>query len=218
MSVIEIIPGTRILLRGQVRNSLTGAGLAAELSLEHDQGAGFRPLPFPIRQQPGGWFAISARLSDIAARLRIGQPLTLRLTANAPGHRPGVLTRVLTAAQFARVTGSITVKGVAVPVDRIAAAPVILDLVLPPRAVMLAGIVLADNDPATPVSGARVRITGPGGMAVTTNAAGRFRFDAPPLALTLPLRVTKGARVTVSSHITDFATPVNFITLNLSTP
>ena len=83
---------------------------------------------------------------------------------------------------------------------------------------MLAGLVLSDNDPDVPVVGARVRITGPGGSAATTNAAGRFRFDAPPLLLSLPLRVTKGPRVAVAAHVTDFDSPVNFIMLNLPTP
>lgn len=218
MSVVEIIPGTQILLRGQVTNSLTGIGITAALTIDFDQGAGFRPVPLSVRQQAGGWFAVAARIEEIAARMRIGAATSLRLTAAAPGYQTATVTRALTAAQFARVTTIITVKGVAVPTERIAAAPVVIDLRLNPRPVMLAGLVLSDNDPDMPVVGAQVQITGPGGFSITTDAVGRFRFDAPPLLLSLPLQVTKGARVANAAHVTDFGSPINFITLNLPTP
>lgn len=54
MSVIEIIPGTQILLRGQVTDALTTAGISAILNAEFDQGSGFRPIPFALRHQAGG--------------------------------------------------------------------------------------------------------------------------------------------------------------------
>lgn len=218
MTVIEIIPGTQILLRGQITDALTKAGLTAALTCEFDQGAGFRPLPFALRLQAGGRYAVAARIAEIAARMQIGAAVSLRLSAVAPGYQTASITRALTAAQFARTAAVINVKGVAVPTEQIAAAPVVIDLKLKPKPVMLAGLVLSDNDPATPVIGAQVQITGPGGSTVTTDPTGRFRFDAPPLLLTLPLRLSLGARTAIASHITDFATPVNFITLNLPTP
>lgn len=105
----------------------------------------------------------------------------------------------------------------AVPVESVAAAPIILKLALKPKPVMLAGLVVSDNQLAAPVPGAEGQITGPGGTLVTTDNTGRFRFDAPPLALSLPLKVTLGARTVQAVHLTDFATPVNFVTLNLPT-
>jgi hypothetical protein len=218
MSVIEIIPSTQILLRGQITDALTGVGITAALTMEFDQGAGFQPLPFALRQQAGGWFAVAARMGEIAARLRIGAAVTLRLSAVAAGYQTATVVRVLSAAEFARVARMITVKGVPVPTEQIAVAPVVINLNLSPKPVMLAGLVLSDNDPDTPVAGAQVQITGPGGASVTTDAAGRFRIDAPPLLLSLPLRVSKGARVALDTHVVSFDTPVNFITLNLPTP
>lgn len=217
MTVVEHVAGTQIVLRGQVSDSLTGLGIAASLALDFDQGAGFRPLPFPLRRQSGGLFAVAARLGEISGRMQLGKAVTLRLTATAPGYQTATLTQALTAAQFARKPDTIMVGGVAVPVQTVAAAPIILKLVLKPRPVMLAGMVVSDHQLSAPVPGAEVQITGPGGTLVTTDITGRFRFDAPPLALSLPLKVTLGTRTAQAVHLTDFATPVNFVTLNLPT-
>lgn len=157
-------------------------------------------------------------MEEVAARMRVGAATTLRVTATAAGFQTAVVTRALTATEFARQATMITVKGVAVPSARIAAAPVVIDLAMNPRPVMLAGLVLADHDPAAPVAGAQVQITGPGGSTVSTDVTGRFRFDAPPLLLVLPLRVSKGLRGALVTHVTQFDTPVNFITINLPTP
>ena len=109
MTVVEHIAGPQILLRGQVSDSLTGLGIAASLVLDFAQGAGFKPLPFPLRHQSGGLFAVAARLSDIAGRMQSGKAVTLRLTASAPGYQSATPTQALTAAQFARKAGSIMV-------------------------------------------------------------------------------------------------------------
>lgn len=218
MMIVEHVAGTQILLRGQVTDALTGAGIAARLTLTFDQGAGPRPLPFGLRHQTGGYFAVAARMTEIVARMRLGQAVTLGLTAEAEGYQTASLSRALTAAEFARKDSVLQVGGQAVPTQSVAAAPIVMALTLKPNPVMLAGIVLSANQLTDPVPGAKVKITGPGGSETTSGPDGRFRFDAPPLALSLSLTATLGPRTASALHLTEFTTPVNFITLSLPPP
>ena len=217
MSVVERTLGPQVLLRGQVRDALTNAGLDATLVLEFDQGAGFAPLPFVPRKQQAGLFAVAARLTEFSARMQIGKAVAFRLTATANGYQAQAVSKSLTAAKFARKAAIVMVGGVAVPSETIAAAPVILEVLLKPLPIMLAGQVLSDSDFAAPVAGASVEIKGPGGALRVTDANGRFRFDAPPLTISVPMRVTLGPRVAEAVHVFDYATPINFKMLNLPT-
>lgn len=217
MSVVERILGTQILVWGHIRNALSNAGIDARLTLEFDQGAGFSPLPFPLRKQQGGFFAVAARLAEVSARMQIGKAVNFRLTATAIGYQSGSVSKSLTAANFARKADIIMVGGVAVPSDSIAAAPVTLEVLLKPMPVMLAGQVLSDSDFSAPVAGAKVQITGVGGSEVIADTDGRFCFDTPPLTLSVPLRVTLGPRIAEAVHVFDYTTPINFKMLNLPT-
>lgn len=215
MSMTETLAGPLVLLRGRVADGLTGAGLdQARLVAEVRQGGPWRPLPFALRGQGGGWFSCAAPMTGVAARLRLGVATEIRLRATAAGHDPAEATASLTAAQFTRVTAQQQVKGATITVARIAGAPVILDLALMPRPVMLAGLLIDNHDPASPVAGATIAIAGSAATA-TTDARGRFRIDAPPLARTWTVRATRGARSVEVLHVTDFALPVNFASLSL---
>ena len=215
MTAPEVIAGPLVLLRGRVADGLTGEGLAqAGLWAEVRQGGDWFALPFGLRGQGGGWFAASARLTDIAARLRLGVATEFRLRAASAGHVTAEATVALTAAQFSRVTATQTIRGVAVAVSRLAGAPVILDIALQPRPVMLAGLVIDNHDTASPMAGVSIAIAGSAATA-TSDARGRFRIDAPPLARSWDVTATLGSRTAQAPHVTDFALPVNFITLSL---
>ncbi len=225
MTAPEVIAGPLVLLRGRVSDALTGEGLAGEglageglaqagLRADVRQGGDWFALPFALRGLGGGWYAASARLTEIAALLRFGVATEFRLRAAAAGHVTAEATVALTAAQFSRVTATQTIEGVAVTVSRLAGAPVILNLALLPRPVMLAGLVIDNHDPASPVSGATISIAGSAATA-TTDARGRFRIDVPPLARTWTVRATLGARSVEVLHVTDFALPVNFASISL---
>jgi hypothetical protein len=219
MSVAEIVPGTQILLRGRLSNLLTDAGIAdAVLQIDTRQGGDWTRVPFSLRQQNGGWFAIAARMTEISARLQLGVATSFRVIATHPDFVTGEATLDLTPAQFSQATGSVDIGGTTVPTAAIAGAPFVLDLQLEPRPVMLAGLVTRDNDAAQPVAGADVTIAGTGGSTVSTDADGRFRFAAVPLALALDVSTTDGTRTSAQIHVVDFARPVNAITLSLITP
>ncbi|KGK41334.1 hypothetical protein LH51_15540 [Nitrincola sp. A-D6] len=74
-----------------------------------------------------------------------------------------------------------------------------------------------DDDPAEPVAGAEVRLNGEAAGAQTTDASGRFLFDALPLAQTVTVSASDGEVNSSTSHLIDFNKSTNHLTLSIPT-
>jgi hypothetical protein len=93
--------------------------------------------------------------------------------------------------------------------ERIAAAPMRIDLALDPIPVALEGHVFVEGDPDQPAGGADVEVIVPPGLATTTDAAGEFRLIALPVAAVLTIRVTHAGDASQHSFRPDFTQRIN---------
>jgi len=210
------------LVSARVADSVTGRGpaeFAAELDYD-PAGApeDWRPFPAHFRRSADGWFTFHLDPEREAPALTGIASLRLRVTVRVPGLAPVQQIRTVNAADLALETRSVQVAGRAVDLKRIKGAPFDFSLQIDPAPVALAGFVLRDNDPATPAPLASVTITDPASaVSATTDANGWFRLDALPLARSVGIRATDGARVVNQVVHPDFSKPVNETVLSVST-
>lgn len=226
MNAVEAISGPAVLLRGRLSNVLDGTGVAdARITLDYRQGGDWMPLPFGLTQRAGGWYAVVASALMVSAKLPLAVATDFRITARHATFQDASAELSLTAAQMTLAGSVVTVNGQDLTAQRLAGAPVTLDLALTPRPVMLGGLVISDNQPDVPVVNATVTLPALGGASVATDGAGRFRFDLIPMAQVVevqidedPATATGPPRSTNLFHTVDFGLPVNQIVAGLITP
>lgn len=216
MIATSVIASGGLIVRGRVSDALTNEGVPhARLTLEMRQAGVWSDIPFAIRQKAGGWFGVGASMPEIAARLRLGVGTKLRLNAVAQGYDDAKVDLNVNWRNFSRFTQHEAVGGVDFEYEIIKGAPFDLSLSLLRKPVKLAGMVLRDFDPNTPAAGVRVTLSG--GATVTTDPAGRFQFNTPPVAQSLNVSARDGPVSASIIHVVDFGQPVNTTLLSLTT-
>lgn len=215
----EVLSGAQVLVRVQVTDAVSGLPLpAAEISTAIQSGAAdYRPCPFALRNMRDGWFVMGVSHLALTAAVQIGVTTRFRFTVSLSGYAPKDVELVIDPASFAEVEEDVAVAGVTVKRPRIADAPFEQRISLDPLPVRLAGQLVQDNDLSDPVSGATVTVDGDAPGAQVTDAFGRFLFDALPLAQSVEVVATKGADSVTASHVIDFRTPTNQLTLSFVT-
>lgn len=87
---------------------------------------------------------------------------------------------------------------------------------LTPVPVALQGQVIQDNDPFQSASNASITISDPPTLqSVTSDANGRFRFTEIPTMATIELSIEFDGITSTVSHLVDYATPLNKITVSV---
>ena len=215
----EVLTGPQLLIRLKVEDALTGAGLPnARVVCSIRSGNGvFYPSPFSLKSAGNGWFVMAMSHLVLAARLRLGVTTRFRFEVSQFGYQPGEEVLLISSADFTLVTEDMPLGDVTVRNKRIAGAPFESRLALAPHPVRLAGQVIRDDDPAEPVVGAEVRLNDLAAGAQTTDAFGRFLFDALPLAQTVNVSASEGDASSSTNHLIDFNKSTNHVTLSIMT-
>ncbi|NBD30765.1 MAG: hypothetical protein GVY31_12095 [Alphaproteobacteria bacterium] len=215
----EVFSGAQVLVRVQVTDAVSGRPLpdAQVVPSIKTAGAAYRPSPFGLRNRRDGWFVMGPSHLALTAGTRIGVTTRFRFDTSLPGFAPAQAEVLISPASFAEVEEEVVVAGVATRRRRIADAPFELRIALDPLPVRLAGQLVQDNDLSDPVSGATVTVDGNAARAVTTDADGRFLIGALPLAQSVEVTANKGADSVTVTHVIDFKTPTNQLTLSFLT-
>lgn len=198
----------QLLLSGRIADAISSARLLTTPALAvTDADRPARALGLLLRLLPDGLFSVSL---DPRGSLPPAA-VTLRLTVTAPGYQEAVADVALSAADLARVPGTVMVGGDSEPVTRLASAPVVQDIFLMPQPVTLAGRIVAADDPAVPIAGASVRVTAPSQMGpALTDAAGYFTLPSVPVAAELTLEISAPGRQAATPTVPlDYRTPTN---------
>ncbi len=217
--MIEALAAAQTLLRIKVSDSVSGAALpdaAIETSIKTTVGD-YRPSPFALRNMRDGWSVLGVSHRELTARVRIGVTTRFRFAVTRPGYAAAEEELFIAPGDFTAVEEDVNVGGITLRRARIAGAPFEQRITLDPLPVRLVGQLVQDNDLTDPVAGATITLDGDAGGAQTTDAEGRFRFDALPLVQTVEVTAEKGDDETAVTHIIDFKQPTNQLTLSFIT-
>lgn len=209
-----LIACRQVITFGSVCDQLSGGGLqgfTVALGYRDEQGHG--KLPIDLSFGAGGWFAAHFGIASLPGDFPHGSQVQLTADFAAPGHQPAQLQVQVPAATFGLVEFSLP-RHPESTLLRLAGPPVHLEARLPPLPVGLRGIVVYDNDPASPVPGASVEV--PGLAPVTADDQGRFALAALPVAAQLQLRVSDGTHHQIHHLTVDYGQPVNVAILSLT--
>jgi hypothetical protein len=215
-------PSARLGLRqslaaGRLFEQFTERGFpdfSARLAYAHPAGAGvFGTI---LVKQPAGYFALQLSPEREMPDLAAAGTVDLTLTLEIPGRAPIALPLATTGAALAVVEETRTIAGQSVTVRRVAGAPFPFQAALPPPPVLLDGLALLDGDPETP--GAGIDVTALGAPTVVTDAEGRFRIPALPLAAMVTLRFDDGATQTEIPFRPDYSRAAMTATFPLPSP
>ncbi|TJZ91291.1 hypothetical protein FA743_12270 [Paracoccus gahaiensis] len=185
----------QVLARGRLFERLTERSFPrfdARLSYTFGTNRGTFPTVLTIR--PGGWFALHLDPSRDMPDLSAAGPVRLTLTLTRPGDPPLDATLDVPGANLAVVEVPRPVAGQALTTLRVAGAPFSFEVGVDPTPVLLDGLVLRDSDQAAPAAGVILRIAFlPDRL---TDAQGRFRIPALPVAEAVTLSFDEGGRIT----------------------
>lgn len=189
------IDSRQVLAAGRFSEEITERpieGFAAALTYAHAGGSGQFPAQFTA--QPGGYFALHISPGRQMPDLSGAGAVTLTLTLSRPGETDLVLDEGTTGAELAVVDQAQTVFGQVVAAPVVSGAPFRFTATIPPQAVLLDGIVILDNDPDAPATG--ISVTAAPAPPVVSDAEGRFRIPALPIAETVTITFDDGVTQT----------------------
>ncbi len=190
------------------------AAFTASLAYRHPGGGGV--FATTLASRPAGYFALLLSPERDMPDLAAAGAVELTLTLEIPGRAPIALALATTGADLAVVEETRRVAGQEVVVRRVAGAPFRFAAAVPPRPVLLDGLVLFDNDPDTPAAG--VGVTAQGAPPVVSDAEGRFRIPALPLVESVMLRFAHGAAQTDQSFRPDYGQAAMAATFAIPSP
>lgn len=228
-----VLDPRQALATGRCVEAVTGRVIedfTAVLGYSHAGGSGtFRTV---LARKPGGYFALHLHPRRDVPDLSLAGTVTLTLRLSQPS-RPDVLVlRQVPGTDLAPVETARTVASQDVTVARIPAAPFVFTVTTPPAPVQLDGLVLLDNDPDTPADGvtATVAVTVAGGDPATSGAAtaptppvvtdarGRFRIPAMPVAHVVTLSFDNAGQATERRLLLDYTRPVMDVAFSIPSP
>lgn len=174
------------LVTGRAWERFTERGLPVhEAQLRGSHAGGGAVFRTGLTLRPGGWFALHLDPARDMPDLAAAGAVTLTLTLRARGLAPVERSLNVTGADLALVEVPLLVAGQALTAERVAGAPFAFSVAVDPPPLLLEGLVLRDHDPAEPAAGVAVRANG--ADAAVTDAEGRFRIAALPLAESVTL-------------------------------
>ena len=185
----------QVLARGRLFERLTERGFprfVARLSYSFGTTQGIFPTVLTIR--PGGWFALHLDPSRDMPDLSGAGFVRLTLRLERPGDPPLEATLDVPGADLAVVEVPRPVDGQSLTTMRVTGAPFSFGIGVDPAPLLLDGLVLHDSDQAAPAAGITLRVaTLPDRV---TDAQGRFRIPALPLAEVVTLSFDEGGTIT----------------------
>jgi len=220
LRAVSGVVSTRALVAGRIRDALTGAApprvSQVTLTARPSGGSAFTPLPGTVRLLDGMHFTTWGSPERLFASGPPPGGLDIRVEVEAPGYRPGVVEFSVPAEHLIPVDEVVQVGNREVAVDGFPHLPRVVEVALEPLPVALAGWVIDDHDPETPVTGATARITAPEPRGpVATDARGYFRIDDLPVALAVTVEIRQGPRSMVQEVSIRPSDPMNTRTFSL---
>lgn len=220
LRTVSGVVSSQALVAGRVRDALTGGAppRLSNLSLALRRGgeSAFGPFPGPVRLMDGMHFTTWGSLERL---FPAGPPpggLDFRVEVEAPGYRPGLAEFSVPAEHLVPVEEVVQVGDREVRVTAFPNLPRIVEVALEPLPVALAGWVIDDHDPETPVPGATARVTAPAPRGpVTTDERGYFRIPDLPVALSVTVEIRQGPRSLVQEVALRPTDPLNERTFSL---
>lgn len=200
------------LVTGRIAERLTLRPLRPQtLTLELVRAAGARALPVVAGFRAGGWYALTLPSGAALPAVPMAEAAELRLMVTLADGRVQTAARAVSGADLASLARPVLLEGARFAAETVAGAPFALDCLFDPSPVMLAGVVIANHDPALPVPGATVSA---GAESAATDDRGRFRLSLP-VAAEVAVRVTHAAATADFTHRPDFLTPLNLTELSI---
>lgn len=209
------------IITGRVSDALTGEALKIQpsltLSWRIDDSSEFRAVAAPLRIKPCADFAFYGIPELFFPELEEGQSLQCCLGVQAEGYQDATATFTLNRSQVSPAAITETYSGFTAALSKLDVPVRIENIALQPRPVNLAGLVVEDNDIATPVSGASISITTPaGGGTATTDAQGCFRIDNLPVVAKVTVQVSSEGNSISEEVLVDYRQRINQRTFSLS--
>jgi hypothetical protein len=201
---------------GRAGERITGRGLtdlSATLSFSAD---GIRFIQLPVRFRLGGegYFAFAQAPGSVPPDLSGFSQVVLRAVFRRPGVAPDVVDVTVRGDDLALEDVEHDLHGQTIRFRRIAAAPFDMSLAVDPAHVALAGIVLRDHDPTSPVADVTVTVSD-GPAPIVTDASGRFFVPQLPLLPDVEIELADGPATTSVPYHIDYQAPVNHVSLSL---
>jgi hypothetical protein len=200
-------PVRQALATGRFTETITGRaieGFTATLGYTHAGGVG--TFPTTLATKPGGYFALHLHPDRDVPDLSGAGTVTLTLRLARPGAADAVAVRQVPGTELAPTEVTRQVAGQQVTIRRVAAAPFVFSVAVPPAPVLLDGLLLWDGDPAEPADG--VTVTAAPAAAVVTDARGRFRIPQLPVEEEVSLTFDDSDQVIARTLRPDYSRPV----------
>lgn len=205
----ELACVTQALISGRLVDAISGAGIrptTLQLSMRSAADADFTPLQAIVQFRANGYFVVAGIASAVLPQqLGADSQLQLQYQIVAAGYNTLQGSVMLNHSAITASDSTEQLAGHSLLLTRIAAPAVHLALALQPLPVGLQGLVIEDNDLAAPLSGVSVQIITPEVLApVISDAQGRFRIVALPLAEVVTLEISHGDVISTVSHVIDY--------------
>lgn len=210
----ELACAGQALITGRLVNALTGSGIrpdTLQLSLRLTPEQAFSPLAARVQFSANGYFAVAGIASALLPQsLAADSQAQLQYQISAGGYSMLQGSVTLSQSAVTAVSSTEQLAGYSLTVSGIAAPAVHLSLALQPLPVGLSGVVIEDNDLTAPLSGVSIQVVAPEVLpAVLSDAQGRFRIAALPLASIITLQISRGDAVSSITHVVDYQTLLN---------
>lgn len=213
LAAVSGVASRQVFLAGTIHDALSRRApwTIPSVSLRF-QAAPRRPLALRLRREAAsGLYAFYGDPRSALPVLADPETLDLELVVSAPRYETATAAISLAAADLQLAELVRDVEGRPVTLARRPALPLLLDVLLTPLPLTLAGRVVRAADPAIPVPGASISVTAPAPAGpVTSNALGAYTLPDLPVAEEITLRVTAAgfSPLTLTRRL-DYRQPVN---------
>ncbi len=221
-SGFEISSINQTIISGQVLNSLTGESIEHKLAIKTNMrlpgSLEFKPLNAPVSLKSGGYFSVSGSPERILPiHLDMADSVEFKIEISASGFVSIEDLIIVAAPEVMPEQRNEEISGKLMSVNLIDAPIISKVYQLLPEPVGLSGLLIEDNDPASPVNGANVRVIAPDvSSSVVTNQFGRFRLEQLPVATAVTIEVDVAGDLTTVEHLVDYATALNTRVISLN--
>jgi len=222
MRSVEVGAVLQALIVGQVVNGLTGESITSSFSVDvamrYPGEVAFRAFPVTAKILAAGYFSFSASPERVLPLLLdSADSLDIRFSISVSGYDSFEEIVSVGAASVTPVTTEEELAGHQLEVSLVAAPIVQRIFSLTPLAVGLNGVVIEDNDTDIPLANASVQVVAPEtGVAVMSDAQGRYRIDSLPVSESVTLQVELDAELTTIDHVIDYTRPFNTRIISLN--
>ncbi|WP_417538724.1 carboxypeptidase-like regulatory domain-containing protein [Marinobacter sp.] len=218
MSNTQVIV-SQAIISGRIRNLISGQAVPQGLMVK----LWYRPVPegaaspadyklskLYLKLTADGYFCFSASGGSVFGGRSPAPDMQFRLDINAPGFQPLSHSFELGSEQLTSMRSTLELAGAEEEVTRVAGPFEDLDVQISPLPLRLAGQVLKDGDPDTPLAHASVTVSAPEPRpTVTTDERGFFIIDNLPLAGEVTVTLSDGNNDVNQTLVLDYQRPVN---------